>query len=275
MARRRRSRRSRSSGDGVKIALGSVAVVVSVALLAGYGYLRSTAEDRPPLVAETLCPVDGERSLTVVLLDTTDDIAEITQQEISTFLIDIAETLPEFGRLELRLVSPQVAAGELVFDKCNPGDGSNLSEWAANPELARRRWLEEFRLPLDAALERARQSGEAETSPIIDTIQNIAASRFLGRRAEALPKHLMVISDMIENTPAYTQYGGDVSYDRYRETDAYSRQHTDLAGARVTIRYMRRLGLPIDSGEHIQFWIDWVDDNGGVFEEAKILQGAG
>jgi hypothetical protein len=113
-------------------------------------------------------------------------------------------------------------------------------------------------------------------SPIMAAIQAIAVQRYGGRAMEGLPKSLVVVSDMIENTPDYSQYRGSVDYPVYRASPASQKYATDLAGAEVTIYYLKRLGAgPADSGAHIRFWSDWVAENGGRLVEAVKLQGTG
>ena len=58
---------------------------------------------------------------------------------------------------------------------------------------------------------------------------------------------LILVSDMIEHTPDYSQYQGDLSYEHYKQSIAYKKQHTDLKGADVTIFYVQRLRM--DYGE--------------------------
>ena len=56
----------------------------------------------------------------------------------------------------------------------------------------------------------------------------------------------------------------------------YKKVRTDLHGAEVDLYYVqRRTKRIIDSGAHIQFWIDWVQDNDGHFSKALKLQGLG
>src|SRR5260370_28953456 len=142
----------------------------------------------------SLCPADGPRSVVVVLLDSTDEIPEIGKREIRTVLVDMAETLPAYELLEIRLLDPKAPGGRSIFAKCNPGDGSGLSEYTANPRMARQRWLEGFRTPLDAALEAGFRPTPGKTSPIMETIQRIAVERFTRRAAEDVPKSLLVIA---------------------------------------------------------------------------------
>jgi hypothetical protein len=244
-------------------------------MIGAAAYLRYQAADRPTLAVGTLCPIDGERAITVVLIDASDDLPNIARRQLLGSLTALAESIPEYGRLELRVLSPSAQGGEIVFDKCNPGDGSNLNELVANPPLARRRWAEGFKEPLDAALTAGLSPSPSDSSPIMETIQAIAVDRFSSRKAEDIPKKLVIISDMIQNAKDYSQYKGDLSFERYKESRAYKRLHTDLHGAEVAIWYVQRSSGQIDSGRHITFWKSWVEDNNGRLSSAEKLQGEG
>jgi hypothetical protein len=266
--------RRRNPGDLRKHVLGGTLAALGVLGAGAYVYVSAA---RPPaLDRASLCPVDGPRSITVVLLDSTDDIPDIGKHEIRTVLLDMAEAVPVHGLLELRLLDPKLPGGRQIFAKCNPGDGADLSEYTANPRLAKKRWLEGFRAPLENALESGFQPLPGKTSPIMETVQRIAVDRFAGRAAEDAPKSLVVVSDMLENAPDYSQYAGDLTYSRFKASRAYKRLQTDLHGAEVTIYYIQRASAkPFNSADHIRFWADWIRDNKGHFKQANKLQGEG
>jgi hypothetical protein len=269
-------RRSRNPGELRKHLLGGALTVIALGVLAAGAYVYATVARPPTLDRASLCPVDGPRSVTVVLLDSTDAIPDIAKREISTRLIDLAETLPDYQLLEIRLLDPTVPGGKTIFSKCNPGDGSGLSEYTANPRLAKQRWLEGFRQPLDAAMDEGFRPLPGKTSPIMATIQRISVERFTGRAVEDVPKLLVVISDMLEHGPDYSQYSGDLSFARFKASRAYKKVQTDLHGAQVQIYYIQRTtGKPINSADHIRFWTDWIHDNNGRLKQAEKLQGLG
>lgn len=275
MSRRNiRGRRGRRGELGkLLIAIG----VLGIALVgAGIGvYVWATTPRPPARNQQTFCPLEGPRSLTVMLLDTSDDLPKPTRDEITKRLTELADEIPEHALLELRLLDPAVDGGKIVFSLCNPGNGEGLNEFTGNPSLAKRRWREKFREPLDRALSTGLQPHRTETSPILGTLQAIAIERFSGRIAAGVPKSLFIISDMIEHGKEYSQYRGDVSYDRFRKTPAYLKLRTDLNGAQVQILYVQRLSARIEPASHIRFWIDWIQDNKGTFGRAIRLQGAG
>jgi hypothetical protein len=250
--------------------------VLALGILSAGAYIYATAARPPSLDRSSLCPVDGPRSVTEVLLDSTDEIPDIAKREVRTVLVDMAETLPTYGLLEIRLLDPKVAGGKSIFARCNPGDGSGLSEYTANPLLAKKRWMDGFRQPLDEALQTGFRPLPGKTSPIMETIQRIAVERFSGRTVEGIPKSLVLISDMLEHESEYSQYAGDLSYRRYKASRAYQKFRTDLYGADVMIYYIQRLsGKPINSADHIQFWAEWIRDNNGRLKQASKLQGVG
>jgi hypothetical protein len=256
--------------------LGGALTVLALGVLAAGAYVYATVARPPTLDQVTLCPVEGPRAVAEVLLDSTDEIPDIAKREIRTMLVDMAETLPAYHLLEIRLIDPKTPGGRTIFAKCNPGDGTGLSEYTANPRLARQRWLDGFRVPLDAALEAGFQPLPGKTSPIMETIQQIAVERFTGRAAEAVPKSLVLISDMLQHGPDYSQYNGDLSFGRFKTSRAYKKVQTDLHGADVLIYYIqRKTGKPINSADHIKFWADWVHDNNGRLKQASKLQGVG
>ncbi len=276
MSRRTPRRRNSNPGEWRKHLLGGALAVLALGMLAAGAYVYATVARPPTLDQASLCPVDGPHAVAVVLLDSTDEIPDIAKEEIRTALADMAETLPAYELLEIRLLDPKTPGGRSIFAKCNPGDGSGLSEYTANPRLARQRWLDGFRQPLDEALDAGFQPLPGKTSPIMETIQRIAIERFSGRAVERVPKSLVVISDMLQHGADYSQYKGDLSFARFKSSPAYKKVQTDLHGADVVIYYIQRqTGRPINSADHIHFWADWIHDNNGRLKQATKLQGVG
>ena len=275
MARSARRRRSSGTSKG-SLWLGGGLIAAAILCAGGlaYGYFITPAPIA--LDKESLCPVDGSRSVTAVLVDTSDDLPPITKQEVTKLLLDIAENLPPYELFDVRVLDAEHQTSRSVFARCNPGDGKGLSEWTANPILARKRWVESFRAPVAEALSGSLSAPNAKTSPIMAAIQNIAVDRFTGRTAAKGSRKLVVVSDMIEYEPDYSQYVGDLSFERYKNSLAYLKYRTDLHGADIAIEYVQRLTRkPINSVAHVRFWTDWFSDSNGQVREIVRLQGAG
>jgi hypothetical protein len=212
----------------------------------------------------------------VVLVDTSDHLTETTKREVRQILSEQITSLPVDYKLDIRILDVPNNKSRSLFLRCNPGDGAGLSEWTDNPTIARKRWTEEFQKRADQAILDSLRPEQAISSPLMGAIQDIAIEQFSASNAREIPKSLVIISDMLENTRDYSQYAraGDLSYERYKRSPAYLKYRTDLHGAKVTIHYVRRLGVKMDTLPHIQFWRQWIADNQGSWDRAKSLQGA-
>jgi hypothetical protein len=242
-------------------------------------YFYYSTPARPVLDPQSLCPVNGPQGITVVLVDTSDDLPETSRREVLGELDDLITTLPPFYKLDMRVLDVAGTRSRSLFSKCNPGDGAGLSEWTDNPRIARLRWIEDFRKPAAEAVKSSVASAKTASSPIMAAIQDIAIDQFTGVASQNARKTLYVISDMIEYTRDYSQYprAGDLSFQRYKQSPAYLKYRTDLHGATVIIRYVTRQtgGQPLlDGTKHMEFWKDWIEDSRGTFGGVKRLQGA-
>lgn len=278
MARPRPRRRS-SPGIGWAGYLGIALFLAAVSCGAALGYFAFFTERPPTVIEETLCPVEGPRGVTVVLIDTSDDLPDATRREVLGLLEEIVTTLPPYYKLDIRVLDVAGLRSRSLFAKCNPGNGMGLSEWTNNIEAARLRWIASFRKPALEAIDKSVTPARATASPIMGAIQDIAISEFSGNVRQNIKKTLYVISDMIESTKDYSQYprSGDLSYQRFRQSPAYLKYRTELHDATVFVRLVSRQinGRPVlDDGQLMGFWREWISDNRGLVGSLKRLQGA-
>lgn len=264
-------------GDAGKLIGAAILAAVSLLAVVVGAYFWFTAHRPPARDQQTFCPLDGPSAITVMLLDTSDPLPTPTKEDAVKRLTDIAAALPDYALLDIRILDSAYPAGRQVFALCNPGDGRGLNEFTGNPSLAKKRWRERFREPLDEALNIGMQPQPSATSPILSTLQGIALDRFTGAAAAKIEKSLIIVSDMIENEKDYSQYQGDLSYQRLKGTPAYLKFRTDLNGTHVHILYVQRFTKrQINPTLLMQFWSDWVGDNRGAPDGMAIrLQGAG
>ena len=185
--------------------LGGLLLLAAAAVAIGFAYLKLTAKVPPKLDAE-LCPVDGPTSMTIVLLDASDALPPIGRQQLATELTDLAEATPEYGLFELRVLEPNASGGAVKFRACNPGDGSSVDALTGNKELARRKWTQGFKQPLEQALAADLAGVPSDNSPIMATIQAIAVERFTGARSDNVAKKLVIVSDGEEHLEDFRHY---------------------------------------------------------------------
>ena len=278
MARRRPRQRSVPSIGWAGLG-GILLLMLALSCGGALAYFYFSVPTRPVLDAASLCPSGGPEGITVVLVDTSDELPETTRREVLGVLDEIVTTLPPLYKLDIRVLDIAGLRSRSLFSKCNPGDGAGLSEWVDNPRLARLRWIESFRKPASEAINNSIASAKSNGSPIMGAIQDIAIDQFSGVAKQAAKKTLFVISDMIEFTKDYSQYprAGDLSFQRYKQSPAYLKYRTDLHGATIFVRLVTRQvnAKPlVDDAQLMKFWQEWIVDNSGSFGGAKRLQGA-
>ncbi|NPU09860.1 hypothetical protein HL666_03700 [Bradyrhizobium sp. 83002] len=278
MARPRPRRRS-APGIGWAGVIGITLFVLAISCGGALAYFYLFAERRPALDTQSLCPVTGPKGITVVLVDTSDDLPETTRHDVLGLLNEIVTTLPPLHKLDIRVLDIAGQRSRSIFSRCNPGDGAGLSEWTDNLRLARLRWIESFRKPATEAIKNSVGPARANASPIMGAIQDVAIDEFSGTAAQDAKKTLYVISDMIESTKDYSQYprAGDLSYLRYKKSPSYLKYQTDLHGATVFVHLVNRQANGksiIDDAQLMKFWAEWISDNRGRVGAIKRLQGA-
>jgi hypothetical protein len=254
--------------------IGVLLICLSLTALGGFAYFKFSRPQKPIPDRVSLCPITGPEGVTVVLVDTTDNLPETTKREVRQFLNDLIIELPAYYKLDIRVLDAASAKSKSLFSRCNPGDGVGLSEWTDNPAIARKRWIEGFQKPAEEAMGFSLRFDRAAASPIMAAIQDIAIDQFSAANVRNAPKSLIIISDMIEHTRDYSQYSGDLTFERYKRSPAYLKYRTDLHGAKVAIGYVRRLGAKLDTKRHPVFWQEWVVDNRGTVDRIRSLQGA-
>ena len=271
MVRSVRRKRKRAQ-DRLGVALIVLVVLVFASGGAGYFYLQQT---RVALDETTLCPKDGARTLTVVLVDRTDPLTTIQSAALRNRIEEIKNSVAQYGALQIYSVEP---IGETllrpVVDMCNPGRGANIDPNFGNPRLIEKRWQEEFAMPIETLLNDLMQTHEADSSPIMESIQSIAVSVLSGNSAAEIPKRLIIASDMLQHTTEYSQYNSDLDFQEFRKSGFYRRLQADLRGVEVEIIYIRRDTRRAAQGKaHVQFWRDYIHDLGGAVTRIVALEG--
>jgi hypothetical protein len=219
------------------------------------------------------CPTTGAKSQTLILVDASDTIGDLTRTEITQRLSDLAAATPTGGRLTIRTLRSDSHGTDQIFDLCNPGDGSDLSYIIANPDLAKRKWQSGFEGPLSMALKQATNDNQSKTSPLMGAIQQYAVERLVSKAAQGIPTKLILISDMFENTPDFSMYRQGADFAAFMHSPAATTYDTDLHGADVELWLITRSKPPADPNGLTLFWNQWIARADGSLARVSKLQG--
>ena len=230
------------------------------------------------LNAATLCPAGGPSAITAILIDTTDPLNPIQRAAVAVRLNRIVSRLRLGEEIAVYSVSPAGDPLKPDFVICRPIEPGEVSELTGNRAIAQRRFDDIFAPRLRSVLTAATSGPPSGRSPIMAAIQAIAISAFqtadAASKSGSLPKRLIVVSDMLENSEAGNHYKGAPDFGSYKSTPAYARVRSHLDGVTVTILYLRRDDAPGVQGlTHIRFWNAWFADQGGSVDDVVAIEG--
>jgi len=213
---------------------------------------------------------------TVVLVDATDSWSALRQMIVEN---QVMESLSPQRNIVVYPVEPgtneSVRPG-YIFSKCNPGNfdqllsakGFNPDSWYSgfigNRELIDGRY-EEFKREFSDAVIGVALGDPMATSPIMETLRWGAVNANSGSDN---PLEVLIISDMLQNSPAMSFYGGeaDISPESARRlADLSMLGSRELQGAKVDVYH---LSADIPNGFSVQdvleFWELYLNHQGGA-----------
>lgn len=276
MSRDRRppARNRRKEREAGQFRRGVALFVAGGIVLLGIGGLYLYAgRSNPTLATGTLCPAGGPTAVTAVVVDVTDPASKVTQAAIRSRMLAAADDLPRFGMIKIFAAgSDESALLQPLFAKCNPGTKADVDQLTSSPELVQKRHDEQFEQPLVKALDGVLDVPKSDASPILEGVQAVTVAAFPPATTK-LPRRLLVASDLIQNSRAYSMYGGPLD-DRAAER-AGEAIPAQLEGVDVELLVIRREAqdaLQV-SPAFADFWEGWFGASGARVRRSTPLPG--
>lgn len=212
-------------------------VAVGAALLLAVGIFA-----RPrSLDTRTGCETDQllPNAHTVVVIDQTDRFTPAQITYAKTVLLYEYDHLRRYDLLTVRGVGDNADTPLRNFKLCRVQKRGEVLGLAVNEDQVAHRFETVAGKPLARYLDSLARVGEAETSPLVETIANISREEDFGPGVH--DRRLVVISDMAQNSANFSQYrdkGAQVVLPS--ELGVF---RPDLKGASVRIHYLLRPSL--------------------------------
>lgn len=248
----------------------ALTIAVGVAGAAGWFFFGKREAGLQPA---TLCPVAGPKGHAILLVDRTDPFNFTQKQAFLRYLAEFGRGRVKEGELFSVFVLGEdfTANAQPVFEMCNPGQGQDKNIWTSNPERLRRLFEDRFLGPMAALADQLAAKTPAPNSPIMEMLQLVAINGFRAAGV-AGPRRLYVVSDMLQNTPAFSQYRSDSDFAAFRETPIFPKVRTDLAGVDVELAYL--VNNPTrQNRRHVKFWEDYFQAMGAAVVAVRLLEG--
>lgn len=276
MAKPRSHRRSASAARSAQEARKGwlqIAGVIALVAVVGVAYF-TVARGNRALDSETLCPVTPS-SVTVLLVDVTDPMTTAQRQDFRNQLNRLRSSIPRYGQLIVTTVdSSSTKLLPPVIVRCNPGTAKDVSDWNGDPRGIQKAHDEKFIAPLDAAFDGLTRESAAARSPIFESVQSVALTDLATPEVAGLPRKLVLVSDLLQNTDAISFYGGLPTPDELINSAAFRRVRTDLKGVDVEIWMLERSDAnQTQPRALIDLWDAAIAAQGGRVERAYNVSG--
>ena len=256
------SRGGRRRQERRKNLIGGVMIAVSALVLAGF-LIWGQMSDRAGLDRAN-CPEDGRYAAQIaILVDPSDSLTTVQRSVVSRILETIEFDAPETAEIRLYPLS-RAGRGDAtsVLRTCVPAHPDGVSPFTGNPQIAARKY-EEFATSLRRGLSALLNAREDHVSPLLEGIQVAAVNAFQPRRSN-MRRQLLIVSDMLQNSPTMSFYREAADFGSLLRNPDYGTLRVDLSGVEVSVFLLARGGEAgrIQAGTMRQFWADYFLDQG-------------
>lgn len=255
----------------IQVILGVLALA-AVAVIIGSVTVFMMSREAPP-DPETLCPVDGPLGHYVLLVDKTDPL-NFTQKQAFTIVLHelVQKRIPKGYLFSVFVVGEDYTAGaEPLIELCNPGSGEDQSEYTANLKRLREQYEDRFLKPLLERTEALQATQPAKLSPIVEMLQLVGINAF--RRHDVTgERRLIIMSDMLHNTPQYSMYRQTSGFPSFADSDYGRKSHAELSSVEVELHYL--INSPrLQTKRNLKFWEDYFAASGARIVAVRPLEG--
>ena len=254
-----------------ELIFGTLAFLLGGTVLAGVAYYMMF---RPSGInPHTLCPADGPTGHYVLLVDKTDPL-NFTQKLAFTVIFRglIEKQVPEGYLLSVFALGEDLKENATpIVELCNPGNETGKSGLTANLKKLKRQYEDRFVEPLLKQADALLGKQPAKASPIIEMIQLVGINAFRKHNIKG-ERRLIIMSDMLQNTPQMSMYRGTVDFARFAATDYGKKMLSELRDVEVELHYL--MNTPhLQTNRNLQFWIDYFNKAGARIVAVRPLEG--
>ena len=265
LGRRARQRRTKS------FLLAALVIATGLLVIAITAYVIANRPD--PVDPQTMCPAKGPTGHYVLLVDKTDPLTFTQKQSFEVTMQDlILRKTPEGTLLSVFVLGEdfRVNAKPLI-ELCNPGDEANKSEFTANLKQLHRQYKQRFMEPLLRQSESLTATQPAKYSPIFEMLQLVSINAFR-KHAVNGNRRLIIISDMLHNTPQYSMYKGTPDYSDFASSDYGKKSQLELLDVEVELHYLMN-SPQLQTKRNVKFWEEYFNKAGAQLVSVRPLEG--
>lgn len=273
MSRKNRRYKRRNNKNIFGVFLIVFVVIAIISLITFYMYQTSS---NSKINQSTYCPLNGNSSITTILIDETDRLNPIQQASLRNELRKVRDEVPKNGKLEVYVISnTKTHVLHPILSICNPGRGSDANGYYQNPKRIERKWKEDFDKPLTRILRSLSDVHESKESPIFESIQSIAVSTFNHPdNQNAQQRRLIIASDMLQYTHEFDLYHQKYNFQQEKNNNNFRKVHADLRNVDIDILLFRQMNSKnIQGKQFIKFWHQFFDGQHATINRIYSITG--
>lgn len=242
-----------------------------VAVIASASYYTMT---RPKgLNPDTLCPIEGPKGHYVLLIDKTDPL-NFTQKQVFSIIFNelIGSQLPEGYLLSVFALGEDFKENATpLVEVCKPSDGTETSEFTGNPQKVKAQFQSRYAEPMLKLSESLIAAQPAKWSPIFEMLQLVGINGYRKHGVKG-ERRLIIMSDMLHNTPQFTMYKGTFEYAAFASTDYGKKAQSELPGVAIELHYLMN-SPQLQTKRNLKFWEDYFAKAGARIVTVRPLEG--
>ena len=217
--------------------------------------------EAPNIGGKTGCPKEkGHTAVTLsIVLDATENYGATQQRSIVNRVWDRVDSLEVYDRIKIYTV--ESTAQPPIFHLCKPR--KELQDSPAHSLLKDVR----FKEYLNDALEKLQ--GTREESPIIASLGWVAADR----ERDDSSQHILLVSDLIENSDGFSQYNPDWSAVYQTNRKRIHDQCPMLDGIQIDILLPARPDQSTQDNALVSWWDEYLGACGGYVNSITKITG--
>lgn len=268
MARSGRRGEKRDRKNLVYIVLGFTFIAAIAAVATYFQLTKPTPQD-----TVTLCPATGPLGHTVLLVDKSDPMSFTQKKDFEVLYEEIVrKQVPKGSLLSVYALSDDFKdTADPIIELCNPGDGSDIDVTTGNPEKAAKVFREKYVAPMLEHSVDLVTSRAGKFSPLFEMFQLVSITGFRKHDVQG-ERRLIVVSDMLHNTPQYSMYKGVPKYEDFAATPYAARSMTDLPGVKVELQILMHSPL-LQKPALAYFWEQYVSSAKGKVISVNPIKG--
>ncbi len=231
----------------------------SMLALAGFVFVAISLRDEP--VGPDNCRQDGViPAHTVFLIDQSDPFNVQDTHWVNQLISSESRSLQRYGKFTVLAISRDGGREPLeIFSRCSPGAPNAFTFLFRNERLTEQDWSEKFKLDLEERVADVMLNKQANYSPLLEHFEAVM------RRPDFAPfvenRRLVVVTDLVQNTPRWSHYRNGADWDDFERTLDYSAAKK-FENVYVRIHVVERHNGP-DPQALREFWRVYFEDIGG------------